>query len=118
MSLLLAVVLLLLLPSPWNWVGFFGSLVLFWFEVGFWWRRVRGQRIQAGSETLIGRQARVVAACRPRGQVMLDGERWEARCEAGAGTGETVRIVGRDGLVLVVEKSVRDDDLEADDDEA
>jgi membrane-bound serine protease (ClpP class) len=117
MLLLLGVVLLFVLASPWNWIGFFACVVLFSLEITFFWRRVRGSSIQAGSETLIGRRARVVAACRPLGQVVLDGERWEARCEEGAGTGETVRIVGRDGLLLLVERSVSDEDLQRDDDQ-
>ena len=79
----------------------------------FFWRRVRGHRVQAGSETLIGKHA-VVAACRPLGQVVVDGEQWEARCADGAGTGETVTIVSRDGLVLVVERSVTDEELDSD----
>jgi membrane-bound serine protease (ClpP class) len=114
MLLLIGFVLLLTLESPWNWIGFFTCVILFTFEITFFWRRVRGRQVQAGSETLIGKQAKVVAACRPLGQVVVDGERWEARCEAGAGTGETVTIVSRDGLVLVVERSVADEELESD----
>jgi membrane protein implicated in regulation of membrane protease activity len=34
----------------------------------------------------------------------VQGEIWEARCEAGADRSESVRIVGRDGLVLLVER--------------
>jgi membrane protein implicated in regulation of membrane protease activity len=116
MLLLIGFVLLLVLDSPWNWIAFFVCVILFTFEITFFWRRVRGRRVQAGSETLIGKQAKVVAACRPLGQVVVDGERWEARCADGAGTGETVTIVSRDGLVLVVEKSVRNGDLERHDD--
>lgn len=117
MIFVLGVALLLLLSSPWNWLAFFACILLGWLEIAFFWRRVRGRRIRAGSETLIGKQARVVSACRPLGQVMVDGERWEARCEEGAGTGETVHVVSRDGLLLVVERSVRDEELEREDDE-
>lgn len=118
MLLLIGFVLLLVLDSPWNWIAFFACVILFAFEITFFWRRVRGREAQAGSETLIGKQAKVVSACRPIGQVVVDGERWEARCEAGAGTGETVRIVGRDGLRLVVERSVGDEDLQDHDEHA
>jgi membrane-bound serine protease (ClpP class) len=117
MLFLLGFVLLLLLPSPWSWIAFIVCLLLFWLEIAFFWRRVRGRRVQVGSETLIGKRGRVVSACRPLGQIVVDGERWEARCAAGAGVGETVTIVSRDGLLLVVEKSVSDQDLERDDDE-
>jgi membrane-bound serine protease (ClpP class) len=56
-----------------------------------------------GAETLIGATARVVSDCRPLGQVRLRGELWRARCEAGASAGDTIRIVDRDGLTLLVE---------------
>ena len=115
MSFLLGLLLLVTVASPWNWLAFVVCFVLGWFEVGFWWRTVRNRRIEAGSETLIGKRARVVAACRPRGQVWVDGERWEATCAAGAAVGDEVTIVSRDGLILVVEPSVPDDDLESDD---
>jgi membrane-bound serine protease (ClpP class) len=114
MLLLIGFVLLLVLDTPWNWIAFFACVILFTFEITFFWRRVRGRQVQAGSETLIGKHAKVVAACRPLGQVVVDGERWEARCADGAGTGETVTIVSRDGLVLVVERSVTDEELDSD----
>jgi membrane protein implicated in regulation of membrane protease activity len=44
---------------------------------------VKHRRRAVGAETLIGREAVVTTACRPNGQVRLDGELWEARCEAG-----------------------------------
>jgi len=57
-------------------------------------------------EAVLGRpvEATVLDPCRPKGQVRVQGEIWEARCEAGADRGESVRIVGRDGLVLLVER--------------
>jgi membrane protein implicated in regulation of membrane protease activity len=42
--------------------------------------------------------------CRPEGQVQLDGEIWQARCADGAEEGDSVRVVARDRLVLVVER--------------
>jgi membrane-bound serine protease (ClpP class) len=73
-------------------------------EVGFWLWYSKRRRVQAGAETLIGRRAEVVAPCLPDGQVRLDGELWHAHCgSAGARTGEHVRVVARDGLVLEVE---------------
>lgn len=103
MFLLLAIVLLLVLPWPWSLVGFVVSLVVFCGELAFWHRRVRGRRNEVGAQTLIGRAATVVSPCRPEGQVQLSGEIWAARCEGGAATGDTVTVVGRDGLVLLVE---------------
>ena len=46
----------------------------------------------------------MLAPCRPTGQVRIGGEIWEARCEAGADVGETVRVTGLDGLTLLVER--------------
>jgi membrane protein implicated in regulation of membrane protease activity len=100
--LLVALALLLLAPSPWDVVGFVAGLVLFGFEVAFWNRRVRGHRKMVGTETLIGRQATVVSACRPDGQVRVGGEVWAARCAGGASVGDTVTVGSVDGLTLVV----------------
>jgi membrane protein implicated in regulation of membrane protease activity len=103
MLIFLAIALLLLLPSPWNLIGFLVVLPFWVLELLGWNRTVRGRRRVVGAETLIGRQAVVTGPCRPVGQVRLDGEIWEARCEAGASSGAGVRVVGRDGLTLVVE---------------
>jgi membrane protein implicated in regulation of membrane protease activity len=102
--LLLAVVLLLVLPSPWGLVGFAVGLVCFGGEVLFWHRRVRGRRALVGVQTLIGESATVVSSCRPTGQVRVSGEIWAAHCELGADPGETVAVVGRSRLTLIVER--------------
>jgi len=72
-------------------------------EVLFWHSRVRRKRVATGADLLIGATATVSAECRPRGQVRLRGETWEARCAAGAEVGEQVVIRSREGLVLTVE---------------
>ena len=105
MFLLVAIVLLLLLRSPWNLVGFAICLVLFVGEVAFWHRRVRGQRKVVGAQTLIGKTGTLVSACRPHGQVRVGGEVWDARCDEGADVGEEVTVVGRDGLTLTVDRA-------------
>jgi membrane-bound serine protease (ClpP class) len=101
--IIVAFVLLIFLPSPWDLVGFAVALVLFLVELLFWNRTVKRRRSPVGAETLIGREAVVSSACRPYGQVRLDGEIWAAHCEVGAGEGDTVRIVGRKRLTLEVE---------------
>jgi membrane protein implicated in regulation of membrane protease activity len=101
--LALAVILLLVLPDPWNFVAAAASTVLFVFEVAFWNRRVRRQRPTVGSQTLIGTVGEVVSPCRPFGQVRIGGEIWGARCEDGADPGTRVRVVEVDRLTLVVE---------------
>jgi membrane-bound serine protease (ClpP class) len=103
--ILLAIPLLLLLPSPWGVIAVAILIPLWVLELLGWNRSMKHRRRAVGAETLIGRQALVTTACRPNGQVRLDGEFWEARCEAGADAGETVTIVGRDGLTLSVERT-------------
>ena len=45
----------------------------------------------------------VVLACRPTGQVRLNGELWEATCEAGADVGDETVVRAIDGLALIVD---------------
>ncbi len=104
MALLVAIVLALtVLPAPWNLVAVAAAAV---WEVlttlgALWWSQRRA--VKVGVETLIGREIVVRAACRPVGQVSVKGELWQARCDEGASSGEVVRILGIDGLTLVVE---------------
>ncbi len=103
MLFVVAFVLLLLLPSPWDLVGFTLCLVLGIGELLFWNRTVKRRRVRTGAETLIGTQGVVVTPCRPLGQVRVAGEIWAARCVAGADAGDTVTVVGREQLTLLVE---------------
>jgi membrane-bound serine protease (ClpP class) len=62
---------------------------------------------RTGAVSLVGRSARVVrptAGMEEPGTVLLDGEYWDAYGAAGAAPGETVRVVGVDGLKLRVER--------------
>jgi membrane-bound serine protease (ClpP class) len=103
MLIIVAVLLLFFLPGPWNWVAFVIVTLLWFVELFGWSRTVKNRRRVVGAETLIGKTAVVTEPCRPVGQVRVDGETWEARCEAGASTGDQVRVTGRDKLVLTVE---------------
>jgi membrane-bound serine protease (ClpP class) len=94
---------LFLLPSPWGLVIVGCAAVVEIAETFFWLRISRRWRVRAGAETLIGASADVVSTCRPRGHVRVEGELWRASCEQGADPGHRVRIVGRDGLTLLVE---------------
>lgn len=104
MALVVAIVLALtVLPAPWNLAVVAAAAI---WEVAtalgaLWWSQRRAA--QVGAETLIGREIEVRSACRPVGQVRVKGEIWQARCDEGASAGEAVRIVGIDGLTLVVE---------------
>jgi membrane protein implicated in regulation of membrane protease activity len=108
MLLIVAIVLLLVLPSPWSFVAFVGGLAAFVVEVLLWNRTVRGHRKKVGPQTLIGKTATVVSRCDPDGQVRVSGEIWAARCDGVADEGESVTVVGRNGLVLAVERAERD----------
>jgi membrane-bound serine protease (ClpP class) len=103
MLLLVAIALLLFLPGPWNVIGFGVCVFLFLGEVLLWNRTVRQRRKAVGTQTLVGKTAEVRVACRPRGQVFIDGELWEAECAAGADAGARVRVLRVNGLTLEVE---------------
>jgi membrane protein implicated in regulation of membrane protease activity len=70
----------------------------------YWLWYSQRRSAQVGAETLLGRVVEVAEDCRPYGHVRVQGELWRARCETGAVEGERVRIVGRDGLTLEVER--------------
>lgn len=108
----LAIALLFVLPEPWNWVACLATGVLWGVELFIWNRTVRGRRKAVGSQALIGRIAVVSATCDPEGQVRLEGEIWHARCTGAAGVGQQVRVVGREGLTLLVEPASREADSE------
>ena len=104
MFLIAALAVLLILNSPWNLIASAACVVGFAFEVGFWNVKVRGRRKQVGAEALIDVVGTVLTPCHPLGQVSAVGERWEARCAEGADPGDKVRVVGIEGLTLIVTK--------------
>ncbi len=114
MLIFVAILLLLVLPSPWNIVAFLVLLPVWVLELFGWNRTVKRRRRAVGAQTLIGREAVVIVPCQPLGQVRLDGEIWEARCEAGAPAGDRVRVTGREALTLVVEAAVPGEDTDRD----
>jgi membrane-bound serine protease (ClpP class) len=108
MALIVATLLaIFVLPAPWGLVAVIGAAI---YEVmttlgAMWWSQRRSVRV--GAEILIGREALVRQACRPLGQVGIRGEIWQARCDAGADRGDSVRVSAIDGLTLVVEPMPR-----------
>ena len=104
MFLIAALVVLLILGSPWNLIVAAACFVAFVGEVAFWNQTVRGHRKRVGAEALIHEEGTVLTPCRPIGQVLVVGERWEARCDEGADPGEKVSVVGIEGLTLTVTK--------------
>ena len=104
MLFVIAVILaVFVVPSPWGLVLVGVAAMVEIGETFFWIWLSQRHRVKMGAETLLGARAEVVTACRPEGQVRIEGELWGARCEAGADPGEGVRVVERDGLTLLVE---------------
>ena len=104
MLLLLAILAaVFLLPSPWNYVAVIvaAAVELAEVKVFLWYSRRRGAT--TGAEALVGEEGRVVAACRPVGQIRVVGELWRARCEDCAGPGDRVVVdeLGPDLTLLV-----------------
>jgi membrane protein implicated in regulation of membrane protease activity len=101
-ALTVAIVLAFFAPWPWNLVAVLTGLLVESVELVWGLRLARRWRPQVGAEAMIGKEAEVVASCRPTGQVRIGGELWEAFCAEGADLGETVRVERIDGLTLVV----------------
>jgi membrane-bound serine protease (ClpP class) len=64
--------------------------------------RAQRRRIVTGEPELIGSTGRVLQWTGSQGQVRVHGERWLARAEGALEPGQRVRVVGREGLVLIV----------------
>ena len=104
MFLLVGLVLVFFVPSPWNVV----ALLAVWHCSSANSPSGTGRCAaiaSVGAETLIGQAATVITACQPSGQVRLRGETWDARCDEGANSGDEVVVRARDGLTLVVERA-------------
>ena len=94
------------LPTGWGIAVVAGATVVEVAEVGFWFWLSRRRKAVTGAEALPGSLGIVVTACRPEGQVRVDGELWRARCEEGADLGDEVVVERLDpGLVLVVTRT-------------
>jgi membrane-bound serine protease (ClpP class) len=107
--LLVAAILLIafgVVEGTWAVVVLIGAALIEVGETGFWLWYTRRRRARVGAETLPGSRAVVSSACRPDGQVRLNGELWQARCEAGADVGARVVVRGLEGLTLLVEPDV------------
>lgn len=65
--------------------------------------RTRRRPLVSGASTLVGALGQVVEASGSAGWAELHGERWQVRSAAPLVCGERVRVVGVDGLTLVVE---------------
>ena len=102
MLILLAILLLFVVPGPWNVIAAAICTVLWFGELYLWNRTVRNRRKTVGAQALVGQRGEVRDACRPVGLVFVAGELWRARCEEGADAGATVTVAAVHGLTLEV----------------
>lgn len=91
------------LPSPWGLLAVIAAGVLDIAETALfiWWSKRR--RAAVGSQVLVGKTGVALGNLWPTGQVKVDGEIWQARCEGGCDTGTAVVVRSVDGLTLVVD---------------
>ena len=102
MLIIVALILLFVLPGPWNVIVAAVCAVAWLGELYLWNRTVRGRKRVVGAQTLVGMIGQVREPCRPVGQVFVNGELWEARCEDGADPGTAVKVLAVNGLTLEV----------------
>lgn len=79
----------------------FGLITVFLTTIAF---RARRNKVQVGSETMLGAIAVAQTPLAPEGQVLVRGELWQARSAAPVAAGERVRVLRREGLLLTVER--------------
>ena len=103
MFLLLALALFIFLPSPWNVIGGLATLAFGAFEVVYWQRRMKREKVQTGIENLVGSTGVVTEQLAPLGQIRVLGELWQARSSAELFRGTPVRVTAMHGLTLDVE---------------
>jgi membrane protein implicated in regulation of membrane protease activity len=103
LTIVAVILALTVIPSPWGWVAVIVAGLIDIAETAFFVRWSKRRRASVGVETLVGRQAVVVRALTPRGQVKLDGEVWEARADYDLLPGDEVVVRSVDGLLLEVE---------------
>jgi membrane-bound serine protease (ClpP class) len=78
-------------------------VVIFLVFVVIWVVRAHQRKVEAGIEELVGRTAVVEAALKPKGVVLIEGERWTAVIDNGRAEPEEEVIITRvEGLKLIV----------------
>lgn len=102
MFLVLALLVLIFLPYPWNLAAALASSLVGAVEVLYWERRMRSRPVQTGHEALVGATGEAVAPLAPIGQVRVKGELWEAHSSTPIERGARVQVVAIDDLRLEV----------------
>ncbi len=91
--------------APWQIVIMAICVAAFLAVAIIWGIRAHRQQVSAGKEELIGKTAVVKVALKPKGVVLIEGERWTAISEKGrVAPEEEVIITKVDGLKLWVTK--------------
>lgn len=81
------------------------SLIAFLFRMAL---RSHHDRVTTGEAGMIGMTGRADTEIVPEGTVFIRGELWRARARIRVAAGESVRVVGVDGLTLEVEHADKD----------
>ena len=105
MFLLLALLLFIVLPSPWDVIAGLASVSIGVLEVVYWQRRMRREKVHTGVENLLGATGEATERLAPSGNVRVLGELWQARSRSELPRGSRVRVVAVDGLTLEVESA-------------
>jgi len=103
MLLLLALLLFIVVPSPWNVIGALATGALGVVEVAYWQRRMRREKVQTGVENLVGATGEAAERLAPSGHVRVLGELWQANSSSELPRGSRVRVVAVNDLTLEVE---------------
>jgi membrane-bound serine protease (ClpP class) len=102
MSLLVAIILaVFFLPSPWGVVVVLAAIVLEVVEIR-WGLKLARARSSTGIEAMIGQRGEAATDLDPTGQVLLKGERWQARSSRAVEAGTAVEVNAVNGLELAV----------------
>ena len=79
----------------------FGLITVFLLRLAL---RARRSKVRMGGDAMVGLIAVVTQPLAPSGQVMVNGELWQAECATPAAQGEQVRVRGLRDLTLLVER--------------
>ncbi len=94
---------LFVLPSPWGLVAVAMGAMLEIAETAtfIWWSKRR--KAAVGVEALVGKKGVAAGDLWPDGQVRINGEIWNARCDGGCDVGTEIVVRAVRGLMLEVE---------------
>lgn len=66
--------------------------------------RAHKPKPMTGEEATLNEEGEAITDINPKGQVLVRGEYWKAASKEPISKGESIRVVGNKGLVLIVEK--------------